>query len=89
VTIDNAEMHWLSPVEINQPDLGAMILEGPAWHSDTMRPPIYNPALTIGQHTVEVAREPLGLDEAVIKELFETGVLESALIRVDSQARSE
>ena len=52
------------PVEIDQPDLGPMILEGPAWDSDAMPPPIYKPAPTIGEHTVEVARELLGLDDA-------------------------
>jgi hypothetical protein len=31
----------------------------------------------IGQHTVEVARELLGLDDGAIKELFDTGVFES------------
>jgi crotonobetainyl-CoA:carnitine CoA-transferase CaiB-like acyl-CoA transferase len=65
------------PVEIDQPDLGPMILEGPAWDSDAMPPPIYKPAPTIGQHTVEVARGLLGLDDAAIKELFAAGVLES------------
>ncbi len=65
------------PVEVDQPDLGPMILEGPAWDSDAMPPPIYQPAPTIGEHTVEVARELLGLDDAAIEDLFETGVLES------------
>jgi crotonobetainyl-CoA:carnitine CoA-transferase CaiB-like acyl-CoA transferase len=54
-----------------------MILEGPAWHADAMPPPIYEPAPTIGQHTVEVARGLLGLSDAAIEELFDTGVLES------------
>jgi crotonobetainyl-CoA:carnitine CoA-transferase CaiB-like acyl-CoA transferase len=65
------------PVEIDQPDLGPMILEGPAWHSDAMPPPIYKPAPTIGQHTVEVARALLGLDDAAIQELFDAGVFET------------
>jgi crotonobetainyl-CoA:carnitine CoA-transferase CaiB-like acyl-CoA transferase len=65
------------PVEIDQPDLGPMILEGPAWDSDAMPPPIYTPAPTIGQHTVEVARDLLGLHDAAIETLFETGVFES------------
>ena len=68
------------PVEIDQPDLGGpMVLEGPAWDSDAMPAPIYTPAPTIGQHTVEVARELLGLDEWEISELFETGVFESTV----------
>jgi crotonobetainyl-CoA:carnitine CoA-transferase CaiB-like acyl-CoA transferase len=65
------------PVEIDQPDIGPMVLEGPAWESEAMPPPIYKPAPMIGQHTVEVARELLGLDDSAIKELFETGVFES------------
>jgi crotonobetainyl-CoA:carnitine CoA-transferase CaiB-like acyl-CoA transferase len=65
------------PVEIDQPDLGPMVLEGPAWRADAMPPPIYKPAPTIGQHTVEVARGLLGLDDAAIEKLFDSGVLES------------
>ena len=65
------------PVEIDQPDLGPMILEGPAWDADAMPPPIYRAAPTIGQHTVEVARDLLGLHDEAIEELFEAGVLES------------
>jgi crotonobetainyl-CoA:carnitine CoA-transferase CaiB-like acyl-CoA transferase len=65
------------PVEIDQPDLGPMTLEGPAWNSAAMPPPIYTPAPTIGEHTTEVARELLGLDDATIRELFDTGVFES------------
>ena len=65
------------PVEVDQPDLGPMILEGPAWQADRMPPPIYKPAPTIGQDTVDVARGLLGLDDSAIEELFATGVLES------------
>jgi crotonobetainyl-CoA:carnitine CoA-transferase CaiB-like acyl-CoA transferase len=65
------------PVEIDQPDIGPMVLEGPAWDSDAMPPPIYRPAPTIGQHTVAVARELLGLTDAAIAALFDTGVFES------------
>jgi crotonobetainyl-CoA:carnitine CoA-transferase CaiB-like acyl-CoA transferase len=65
------------PVEIDQPDLGPMVLEGPAWRADAMPPPIYKPAPTIGQHTVEVAHGLLGLDDAAIEALFDSGVLES------------
>jgi crotonobetainyl-CoA:carnitine CoA-transferase CaiB-like acyl-CoA transferase len=54
-----------------------MILEGPAWYGDAMPPPNYNPAPTIGQHTVEVVRGLLGLSDAAIEELIDTGVLES------------
>ena len=75
-----ADPHMIArhfPVEIDQPDLGPMILEGPAWHADAMPAPIYEPAPTIGQHTVEIARGLLGLNDAAIEELFDTGVLES------------
>jgi crotonobetainyl-CoA:carnitine CoA-transferase CaiB-like acyl-CoA transferase len=65
------------PVEIDQPDLGPITLEGPAWHSQSMPAPIYRPAPTIGQHTVEVARDLLGLDGPTIEALLAAGVLES------------
>jgi crotonobetainyl-CoA:carnitine CoA-transferase CaiB-like acyl-CoA transferase len=65
------------PVEIDQPDIGPMVLEGPAWASDAMPPPIYRPAPTIGEHTVEVARDLLGLTDKVIEEMFDAGVFET------------
>jgi formyl-CoA transferase len=65
------------PVEIDQPDIGPMVLEGPAWVSDALPPPIYRPAPTIGEHTVEVARALLGLTDDVIEEMFDAGVFES------------
>jgi len=65
------------PVEMEQPDIGPMVLEGPAWASDAMPPPIYRPAPTIGEHTVEVARDLLGLTDKVIEEMFDAGVFET------------
>jgi crotonobetainyl-CoA:carnitine CoA-transferase CaiB-like acyl-CoA transferase len=65
------------PVEIAQPDLGPIVLEGPSWHADTMRPAIIEPAPRIGEHTRVVCAELLGLDEPAIDALFDNGVLET------------
>ena len=65
------------PVEIAQPVLGPIVLEGPSWHADAMHPAIIGPAPRIGEHTRAVCAELLGLDEATIDALFASGVLET------------
>ena len=64
-------------MEIDQPDLGRIVLEGPAWQCTSMPGPLYRPAPTVGQHTVEVARHLLGLEPGTIETLLAAGVLET------------
>ena len=65
------------PVEITQPDLGPVVLEGPSWHTPNMRPPIISAAPRIGEHTRVICTELLGLTDETIDELFQSGVLET------------
>jgi crotonobetainyl-CoA:carnitine CoA-transferase CaiB-like acyl-CoA transferase len=63
-------------VEIDQPGVGAMVLEGPAFRASRMPPPIIRPAPWLGEHTRDIARGLLGLDGRRVEELIAAGVLE-------------
>jgi crotonobetainyl-CoA:carnitine CoA-transferase CaiB-like acyl-CoA transferase len=63
-------------LDIDQPGVGPMKLEGPAWLSSAMAGPITFPAPGLGQHTREIAAELLGLDDDEIDALVAAGVLE-------------
>jgi crotonobetainyl-CoA:carnitine CoA-transferase CaiB-like acyl-CoA transferase len=65
------------PVEIDQPDIGPLVLEGPSYRARRMPSPYYAPAPRLGQHTRAIAVELLGLDEGRVDELVADGVLES------------
>jgi crotonobetainyl-CoA:carnitine CoA-transferase CaiB-like acyl-CoA transferase len=62
--------------EIDQPGVGPMILEGPAFQASAMGRPFIGPAPALGGHTRDIARELLGLDPATIDQLVANGVLE-------------
>jgi benzylsuccinate CoA-transferase BbsF subunit len=62
-------------LELDQPGIGAILLEGPAFHASHLPPPITFPAPLLGQHTREICSSLLGYDEARIGELLEAGVL--------------
>jgi crotonobetainyl-CoA:carnitine CoA-transferase CaiB-like acyl-CoA transferase len=63
---------------VDQPGLGPIILEGPAFRASAMAAPFIGPAPALGEHTREVAREVLGLPDERIDDLIGTGVLETA-----------
>ncbi len=63
-------------LQLDQPGVGPMRFEGPAWVSDAMLGPYTAPAPGLGEHTRTIARELLGLDEERIDQLIEAGVLE-------------
>ena len=63
-------------IAIDQPGVGPMSLEGPAFLASAMDLPYTAPAPGLGQHTDEIAGELLGLTESQIDALVEEGVLE-------------
>ncbi|HZQ84845.1 MAG TPA: CoA transferase [Acidimicrobiales bacterium] len=64
------------PQEVDQPGVGEMLLEGPAFHATGMLEPIVKPAPGLGEHTREIAHELLGLSDDVIDKLIADGALE-------------
>ena len=62
--------------EIEQPGVGPMILEGPAFYGSAMPRPIIEPAPALGEHTRNVAVSLLGLSKERSEELIAAGVLE-------------
>ena len=70
-------------VELDQPPIGVMTYEGPAFTATGMTDADIRPAPGLGQHTREIAAE-LGLDEATIDDLIARGILEIDLLAADS-----
>jgi crotonobetainyl-CoA:carnitine CoA-transferase CaiB-like acyl-CoA transferase len=61
---------------VDQPGVGPMILEGPAFYGSSMDRPVITPAPALGEHTRPIARRLLGLSDDRIEELASAGVLE-------------
>ena len=72
-----AERGWT--IQFDQPGVGAIGLEGPAWVAPAMGGPVTYPAPLLGEHTREIAADVLGLDDAEIDDLLAAGVLEIGL----------
>ena len=70
-------------VEIDQPPIGAMTIEGPAFVATGMSDADIRPAPGLGEHTREIVAE-LGLDTAAIEGLITRGILEIALPPAES-----
>lgn len=62
--------------EIDQPGVGRMTLEGPAFQASRMSRVDIRPAPALGEHTREIARDVLGVDSDRVEELIASGVLE-------------
>ena len=60
----------------DQPPLGRITAEGPAFRGTDLPAPIQKPAPMLGQHSREICREWLGIEEAQIEALIAGGVLE-------------
>ncbi len=65
------------PVRVEQPGIGSLLFEGPAFTAARMGSPRCEPAPLPGEHTVEICRELLGLDDAGIAELVAEGALDA------------
>ncbi len=64
-------------VEIDQPGVGPLVLDGPAFRGALMVGPDIRPAPDLGEHTRQIAREVLGLADDEIDRLLAAGVLET------------
>jgi crotonobetainyl-CoA:carnitine CoA-transferase CaiB-like acyl-CoA transferase len=65
------------PVHIEQPGVvGPVIFEGPAFHATGMADPFEGPAPWLGEHTVAIAADVLGMSADQIDALIAKGVLE-------------
>ena len=67
---------WLFRIE--QPDQGSLVLEGPAFHGALLGEPRVAPAPRLGEHTREICREWLGMDDSEIERCIADGILEVA-----------
>ena len=63
-------------VAIDQPPIGGLVLEGPAFRATGMVGPDIRPAPGLGEHTRDIAAGLLGLSDAEIDALEAAGVLE-------------
>jgi crotonobetainyl-CoA:carnitine CoA-transferase CaiB-like acyl-CoA transferase len=63
-------------VPVDQQDSGPLVFEGAAFQATGMEPPRIEQAPRLGQHTREICREVLGLDDAEIDRLIEAGAIE-------------
>jgi benzylsuccinate CoA-transferase BbsF subunit len=77
---DQAEhVHFVAhgyPVPVEQPGSGPLLLEGPAFQAARMGTPRCEPAPLPGQHTAEICRELLGLDDADIDRLVAAAAID-------------
>ncbi|MGO8863616.1 MAG: CoA transferase [Acidimicrobiales bacterium] len=62
-------------IEMEQPPLGSILLEGPAFHASTLPEPITFAAPLLGQHTREICKSWLSHTDDVIDGLLADGVL--------------
>jgi crotonobetainyl-CoA:carnitine CoA-transferase CaiB-like acyl-CoA transferase len=64
-------------VEIDQPGSGRVILEGPALTGTRMGSPTCDPAPALSQHTAQICRELLGMDESAVQAMVEAGSVDA------------
>jgi benzylsuccinate CoA-transferase BbsF subunit len=62
-------------LELDQPALGSILLEGPAFHATGLPAPITFPAPLFGEHTREICRSVLGYSDDTIDQLIAAGLL--------------
>jgi crotonobetainyl-CoA:carnitine CoA-transferase CaiB-like acyl-CoA transferase len=64
--------------QVEQPGVGEMIFEGPAFHATSIPEPIVAPAPALGEHTREICRTILSMPDADVSKLIAEGVLEDS-----------
>jgi len=78
--VQSEHVHFVGrgyPVRVEQPGVGPVLFEGPAFTASRMSEPRCGPAPLPGEHTAEICSQLLGLDEAGIARLAETGAIDS------------
>ena len=63
-------------VELDQPGMGPLLVEGPAFEGSTLPAPLCGSAPLLGEHTEEICRDLLGLDPAAIASLQGIGAID-------------
>jgi len=66
------------PQQMNQPGVGAMMFEGPAFHATSIPEAIVSPAPALGEHTREICRTILRMEDAEVSKLVAEGVLDES-----------
>jgi crotonobetainyl-CoA:carnitine CoA-transferase CaiB-like acyl-CoA transferase len=66
------------PQQVEQAGVGAMVFEGPAFHATSIPEPIVAAAPALGEHTREICRTILGIEDAEVSKLIADGVLEDS-----------
>jgi crotonobetainyl-CoA:carnitine CoA-transferase CaiB-like acyl-CoA transferase len=64
------------PQPLEQPALGKTIFEGPAFHATGIAEPLVRPAPGLGEHTREICRTLLEMNDDEVSKLIADGVLE-------------
>jgi crotonobetainyl-CoA:carnitine CoA-transferase CaiB-like acyl-CoA transferase len=64
------------PQPVEQPGVGAMLFEGPAFRATSIPAPMVASAPALGEHTREICRVILEMGEAEVSQLVADGVLE-------------
>jgi crotonobetainyl-CoA:carnitine CoA-transferase CaiB-like acyl-CoA transferase len=65
-------------LELDQPGVGPILLEGPAFHATGLPDPLTRPAPLLGQHTREICTGLLGYSDADVDALVAKGLLVEA-----------
>jgi crotonobetainyl-CoA:carnitine CoA-transferase CaiB-like acyl-CoA transferase len=66
------------PQQVEQPGVGAMMFEGPAFHATSIPEPIVARAPALGEHTREICHTILSMPDSEVSELVADGVLEES-----------
>ncbi len=66
------------PQPVEQPGVGAMMFEGPAFHATSIPEALVAPAPALGEHTREICRTILKMADAEVSKLVAEGVLEES-----------
>jgi len=64
--------------EVDQPDLGPLLMEGPAFRGTSLADPIVEPAPRLGADTRRICVELLGLSPGEVDRLLATGAIHAA-----------